>query len=178
MPLSTAQIAILKTAIAADVNVAAFLAAGATGAIQNYYNTAGSFVVWSTGVNVSDIYDKIVWANMTPADVPDATATWTNRALSCQGKQFNIQTLLQGRQTLDATKANLRAGLQDALTNIPSGVGGALVGGGWAAVNLVLQRMATNAEKLFATGTGTTASPGLLVFQGAISDYDVIQAIH
>lgn len=123
------------------------------------------FQVWNSRASIDSIFDSVIWANMTPAAPAsaDSTGIYRDRALTCQGKQFSLQTLLQGRQTIDATKTNIRSGLQDALTSLPSGTNGANQGAGWIAVQLVLQRTATVIEKLFATGTGSTASPALVV---------------
>jgi len=163
------QITTLRAAIAADANLVALRAAKDTQGICDYLNgpTAG-FVLWQTAVPIQTVYDSITWANLTPADAPDGTATWTNRALCCQGKQFNIQTMLQGRDSINATKANVRAGLQDGLTQIPSGVSGANRSAGWTTLQTAMQRLATVAEKVFATGTGTTGSPAIPSFEGLV----------
>ena len=100
--------------------------------------------------------DAILWANFTPLDTPDGTQLWTNRALCCQGKQFNIQLMLQGRSTIPGDKPGFRTGLQDALTALPSGASGANKTGGWTAVQLVLQRLATRFENLFTTVDGVS----------------------
>ena len=178
MSMTTAQLATLKTAILADANLTALVASFSTGAIKDYLNTpTAAYYVWQTAVSTQTLYDNITWANFTPVDAPDGTATWTNRALACQGKQFNVQIILQGRDTLNASKANVRAGLQDALTAIPSGVAGANKSGGWTNVQTAMQRLATNGEKVFASGLGTTASPSTLGFEGYIQDSDVVQAL-
>jgi len=131
-------------------------------AVPDYY-------VWSSNVQIADIMDAIMWANFTPADAADGTQTWTNRSLSCQGKQFNLQTMLVGRSSIDATKANIRGGLQDAMTALPSGPGGANRSGGWATVLLTLSRKARRVEKVLAAGTGTQLAPATAVFEGQIS---------
>ena len=71
----------------------------------------------------------------------------------------------------------IRNGLQDALTAIPSGVSGASQGAGWLNVKTVMQRFATVAEALYATGTGTALTPGSLVFEGSISDAHIVTAL-
>lgn len=126
------------------------------------------FWLWRTNCPVEDIFDAISWANLTPVDAPDLTAAWTNRSLACQGKQFNIQTMLSGRQTINATKASLRTGLQDALTNVPAGAGGASVSGGWANVRSVLKRTASLIESVYSTGAGTSANPAIPLAEGVI----------
>lgn len=164
--LNQTQLNILIAAMQAeaDPTFLEYKANGQTTMIQQFYNSNASpaFYVWRDTTPTSEIYDAINWANFTPADAPDATAAWTNRSLACQGKQFNLQTLLSGRESINTGKTNIRAGLQDALTNIPSGAGGANAVGGWPAVKNAIQRPATRFEKLFATGTGTTNTPATL----------------
>lgn len=142
--------------------------------LTNYLNTVDpAYFVWRTSTKVADISDAVTWANLTPTDAADGTATYTNRALLCQAKQINLQILIQGREALNTTKPNVRAGVQDALTNIPSGVGGAIVGAGWAAVKAAMTRTATLAEKMLAVGAGTAATPSNLDIEGVLSEHDV-----
>lgn len=131
---------------------------------------------YRTSVSTEDVMDAIVWANFTPNPAPDGTAAWTNRSLACQGKQFNVQTMLVGRTSINPSKANIRAGLQDALTDIPSGNNGNLRQGGWNAVAALLYRPLTTAEKVLSTGAGTTAAPAVMGFEGAITFADVQSA--
>lgn len=176
--LTTAQLHALKTAILADSNCTQWVTEGATGQIAEYLKGDSTFIVWRPYTSANDIFDAINWANFTPADVPDGTTIWTNRSLACQGRQFNLQTLLTGREFINSSKANIRADLQDALTAIPSGSGGATKNGGWSNVQAAMQRPATLFEKIFASGVGTVASPGLIVVEGYPSDYEVIQALN
>ena len=180
MSLTPAQLATLKSAINAETDpvLVGYRTAGATAAMQGWYNAAGTYVVWSTSTPTSVLFDSVVWANLTPTDAPDTTQIWENRSLACQGKQFNLQTMLTGRESLGTGRQNIRAGLQDALTNVPSGVGGALIGAGWTAVKAAMQRFASRAEALYAIGTGTAAAPGVLVLDGSIAEYDIVQALY
>ena len=134
--------------------------------IALYYNAIASpdFMVWDEQADVQAIYNAIDWAKMTPQapSAADATGIYRDRALDCQGKQFNLQTMLQGRETINASKINIRAGLQDALTGIPSKADGTNQSAGWATVQTTLQKKATNIEKLFSTGTGTAVSPATI----------------
>lgn len=166
--LTSAQFAILRTAANADAAAAAMMSGNTpddTG-LAAWFNAPTTFVLWKTRAAVQDIYDAVVWANLTPSDAADGTATWTNRALMCQAKQINLQIMLQGQEFIDTTKANLRAGLQDALSNVPSGAGGGIVSAGWVPVKAIIQRFATRAEMALATGTGTAASPGVATWEG------------
>ena len=139
-----------------------------------------SFQVWKTTTTASDIFDAVSWSNFTPSNPAVAVdalsaANVHNWLLACQGKQFNLQILLGSNNGLVSTgKANIRSGLQDALTNVPSGTDGATKTGGWSNVQLVIQRNCNRLEKLFSTGTGTTASPASLVIEGKLSILDVM----
>lgn len=175
--LNNTQLLALKSAILADVNLTTLVTEGATGAIAEYLRGDSPFIVWRTSTPISEIDDAIVWANMTPTDAPDGTSLYTNRALFAQSKQISLQTMVQGQQAINSSKANIRTGLQDALTNLPTGAGGATQTAGWTAVRSTMQRHASLFEKIFATGTGTTGSPGNLVVEGGPDDYSVIQAL-
>ena len=154
-------------------------------AIRDALNKAASpaFFVWHTALPVSSIFDSVLWASLTPTDAPDGTQLWANRSLACQGKQFNLQTLLIGSSgVVNASKPNVRQGLQDALTNVASGVGGAATNAGWATLKDGMSRTATRVEKLFA-GTGgaldgsTAAKAGTLTFEGELAVADVVSAM-
>lgn len=153
-------------------------------AIAAAYNALASpdFLVWGTNVPVSAILDAITWSAYTPNDTPDATVTFTNRALVVQTKQMNLQTMLQGRQSIDASKANIRAGLRDAVVAIPAGAAGASVVAGGASGATVLAactRKATRAEKFFNAGSATTGgtTANLLGNEGLLSMSDVSSAL-
>ena len=96
-------------------------------AIAAHYNTVGSVDVWRTDASVSAIYDAITWSAYTPTDTPDGTAIYTNRLLVIQVKQMNIQGMLIGRETINASRNRVREGLNDSVIGIPSGASGAAV---------------------------------------------------
>lgn len=141
---------------------------------------APAFVVWNPAAPLDRVQEAVMWANLTPADAPDATTVWTNRSLACQGKQFNLQMILtRPSATLRGDLSRVRNGLQDALTNVPSGAGGSPVDAGWigaSGARVALQRNAKVAEKLLATGAGTTATPATMTFEGGVTFQDVEQA--
>lgn len=170
--MTPAQDAIIKAYITADpvMSVAAANDDGSD-AIAALFNAPASpkYYAWRSTTPASDIGNAIVWSALTPSDTPDATATYTNRALMCQAKQINIQTLIQGRDSIASARPNIRAGLQDALTGIPSGTGGALLGGGWNAVKAAMTRPVSLLEKMLCTGgNGTLATPADMTFEGNI----------
>lgn len=168
-----AEILTLRAVVSAEPSIQPCVTAGNDGCVAVWLNSPSTFVVWRTSVKKDEIFDAVVWANFTPNN-PGAGAGQdaSNWLMACQGKALNLQTLLN-QDFIDATKINVRAGLQDATTNIPSGPAGASRTGGWTAINLAMQRNATIAEKALATGTGTTVSPGLLTFKGSVSDNSI-----
>lgn len=177
--LTAGQRTTLKAAIVGVGTANALYQAGNLTGLAAYYNAtaAPTFYVYRTAVPVQDINDNVNWANFTPADAPDSSQLWLNRATAAQGKQFNLQTLLlSSNGFLNATKVNVRQALTDALTNLPTGASGALVSGGWGTVrDNALARAATVLEKLFATTTvqqdgSTPAKAATMTVEGAI-DY-------
>ena len=184
MALTAAQKATLKTAILNDPAANAFYGVGDLSGLAGYYSAKASptFYVYRTSVPTSEIFDAVTWANFTPSDaVPETTSLandiYQSRQLACQTKQMNLQTMLTGRDAIDGSKTNIRAGLQDALTNIPSGANGVNRAAGWVTLrDSVLVRAANRLEQLFATGgNGATAqTAATLVVEGALSTSDLI----
>lgn len=169
MTLSQTQFDALKAAVIADPTAAAYRTAGDTFSLRLWCNGESSSVVWRSFTAGDAIRNAVVWANMTPADTPDITPLYTNRALYAQAKQISLQTMLQGVAQLNSGVRGIRTGLQDSLTNLPTGAGGATIAAGWTAVRQAMQRLATRCEALFASAQGTTANPADLVFEGDVS---------
>jgi hypothetical protein len=142
-----------------------------------------AFVLWRSSVPLTEINNAIAWSNMTPAQaIPatgsDAQLAWLARSFACQGKQFNLQTLLYTYASgVDARLANVRAAFQDCLTFVPSKNDGTTQPAGWSAVQTVMQRNANGIEKLLATGTGSVGSPAIASFEGTIGYLDVVQSM-
>lgn len=172
--LSPAQRATLKTAITNDVTANALYENGDLSGLAAYYNAPASptFYVYRRDVPIDDIRDQINWTNLTPADAPDGTQAWLNRATQAQAKQFNLQIILSSASGyLNAAKSSIRAGLQDALTALYTGTNGASQSAGWTNVrDNALARVASRLEKLFATGNGgTPAQAGTMAVEGPIA---------
>lgn len=156
-------------------------------AVAQWYNqpTNPPYLVWRTDAPVVDILDQVIWTNYTPNDAADNTNTYANRAALVRIKQNNLQLMLSGRDTFNASKPTLRGGLNDATLNLPTGASGALRSGGWANIAPVLRRPCTRGERLFvvvATGVGndgvagnrgTATNPDLLGYEGQVSDADI-----
>jgi hypothetical protein len=170
--MTPAQYTTLKSLADADQTASALIAQGNDIGLADWMNAPTSQYIWRQYTPADDVFDAIVWANLTPIDAPDGTALWTNRALLCQAKQINLQIMLQGKERIATAKATTRAGLSDALLNVPSGASGATQSAGWATVKSVISRIGTRAEMALATGAGTQGSPSAPSFDGTISAYD------
>ena len=177
--LTSAQNALIKTAVLAD-NVLKTYPATSDGsyAIAAALNLpdASNTSVWWSATPVDNIFNSLTWANYTPNDAADGTAIYTNRTLLAQTKQMNLQNMLVGRDTINMTNALTRQGLKDAVHNIPTGTGGALVdvggtNGATALAACIRPTTATRIEKILSTGPSTTSTTtaDVLGFEGAIS---------
>ena len=130
-------------------------------AVAAFYNqlAVGPFLLFNSAVLNSDIFNQVLFANYTPNDAITSgnASQWTAASMACQGKQFNLQIMIQPGGTFDATRVNLRKGLKDAMSSLPSAAGFAAQDGGWnATLNTcpnVLTRSATIFESLFAIAT-------------------------
>lgn len=185
--LTESQKTVLKTDILADPSLSA-LAHNQDSAffIKNAYNALAvpDLFAWRTDAKTQDIFDQIDWSKFTPVDLPDAAnaALHSARSMVIQTKQMNLQNILIGRDNIDASKANIRSALRDAVIQIPSGVGGANTSPGGASGTNVLNtctRKATRAEKLFSSGSATTGTVTaiLLSFEGDLTTEDVMAAM-
>lgn len=188
MALTDAQLVTLKAAILAETDPA-FVEHRTNGSnvmMAAFFNSENPVLkkAWDKLTPVDRISDAIDDTKYTPADAPDGTMLYQNRALAITIKQMNLQTKILGQRTVDATKATVRAGLRDAVINIPAGVAGANVhpggAGGVNVMNACLRpKPMTRAEVMFNAGTQTTGSVTgyLLNVDGDITDIDVQLAV-
>ena len=187
MALTTAQQTSLRNSVNADgtLNTLPHNSDSAQ-QIADVYNITdvSNTSVWNSAADVNKIFDSITWANFTPNDAPDNTVTYSNRSLNIQTKQMNLQNMLVGRTTVNAALSNFRAGLRDALINLPAGTGGAFVsaGGASAATTLtacIRPTTATKMEKLVSAGPASTGTvtADVLTFEGRLSYQDVVLAM-
>lgn len=149
--------------------------------MADWYNADATFQVWKSSTDVASLFNAITWKSLTPADSADGTALFTNRALVCQAKQINLQIILQGQTSIATGKVSLRQGLTDALLDVPAGVGGALLDAGWLGagkVKATIQRACNRVERIWATGTGTSNTPGDLgEFEGTVTAQNISDAL-
>lgn len=163
MPLTLQQLSTLKTAILADPALAA-LPSTPDGAfeIARQFNLAASpdFWVWKSRVTEEEIMQNgFDWVQVDNLTV---------------GKARIWEWFFKSTGAIDPSKANVRAGIIECWSGTAQRV----------AVQAVVfghcQRRATRAEKLFATGAGTSVSngtgPATMSFEGNLSYQDVEQA--
>lgn len=148
--------------------------------IADYYNASPVVQVmgWNTAAPTSAIVDAITWTAFTPTDTTDGTAIQTNRALVIGIKQFNLQNIINGRTTIDASKAGIRAGLRDSVIALPAGTNGALISaGGTSGVNVLnaCTRVSSRLEIMFASSPVSTGTVSAVIYsiQGAIGQQEI-----
>jgi hypothetical protein len=153
--LTDAQKVILKADILANADTLAAYNIGNLDALEKLYNAeaAPAFVVWRTNIPVEDYREAIVW-------------TEVDNAAMTVGKA-RIWEWLTANMTLpiNAAKTNVRQGLMDCW---PSNTTTR------TQLTAVAKRNASRIEKLFATGTGSTASPATMVVEGPITYHEFI----
>lgn len=178
------QLAALKAAIVADsaLNSQPMTSDGAfaiAAALNAPSNPAAN--VWRPDASVQAINDAIDYTKYTPTDAADNTVTYSNRLLLVQTKQMNLQNMLIGRDTVDASRSNVRSALRDAVINLPTGASGANVSaGGASGVNVMnaCVRQGKRIEIVMKTGDATTGgvTAAVMGFEGDVSYQEVEQA--
>jgi hypothetical protein len=147
--LSPAQLSTLKTWLTANANGQTDEAAAA---LLNA-NASPDFWVWRTKVTKSE------YVNSTSIDATVFSWTGTGFITRAQGERDAWREMFNGREEVNPTLAQVRT----AFTDIFSG-GTAPAPANRTHLATVSRRKATVAEKLYATGTGSTASPAVLAF--------------
>lgn len=155
MELTTQQLQALKAAIEADPVLAAEpMNSDGAFAIAAALNMAAdpAFTVWRTSVTIREIMSNgFRWT-----DIDGLTA-----------QKYRTWEQFVWLDEINPSKPNIRQGLADCW-----GAQSAQA----AAIMPHLKRAATRAEKLFATGTGSDASPAAMTFEGPLAYQDVEQA--
>lgn len=164
--MTPAQLQTLKTAIANETD-AAFVQlrnAGATGAMAEFFNQPAvpDYWVWRTNVARADIYHTVS---------PDGTSwNWTTYKNQSQTEQGAWVQMFMG-DLANFALPNLRAGVAAIFT------GSAQANAQREHCLAIGRRLAKRGERLFATGTGSTASPATMAFEGNVTNDDVVGAL-
>ena len=161
MNLTPAQQATLKAFVEADpvLNTFPHNGDGATDiAIALKAEFSPAFVVWKTAVSLQEI-------------TQDDAFNWTRVDNLTVGKARIWEYLFGINKSINAAKANVRAGIDATWVGTQADLDVR------TAIYTHLKRNANVLEKLFATGTGTTASPGAMTIDGQLNYQDVLVAM-
>lgn len=156
--LTTAQLTTLKADIMADTTLAAWAATGRmAGEIAAEYNKTANpvYVVWRTNVPSDELYDAIFETN--------------------GGLQLDALTASKRDSLFKLIDRNLNASIPAARANVEDYCGSQA--NLKAALQAVQKRNATRAEKLLSSGTGTTASPATMGWEGSLTYRQVEAAL-
>jgi len=154
--LTTEQLQTLKADIAADETFAGIP-----------HNSDGAWEI-AAAYNLAAIPAFVVWKTDVPTSLCKQAMLWTEYIARSAGERDAWQFMLSNG-TINAADVNVRQGIADVF----SGPGGATTR---ANLTAIAKRNATRAEKLFATGTGSDASPATMSFEGSLIYQDVLQA--
>ncbi len=171
MVLTTAQLQALKADIVADSTLNA-IPKNSDGCqlVADAYNLAAAVDhwVWRTSVGETD------YTRNSGIDTDGTTVTtwsWTTYIGRSQGERDAWPRLFMGGGTgCNPSLVNVRS----AFTDIFSGAGGATQRAHLLAIS---RRKATRAEKLFAAGSGTAASPSVMAAEGVMTSTNVFAAM-
>lgn len=167
MPLTDAQLPALKADISSDATLNAFpnTIDGAFEIAKAYNLTATpDFWVWRSSVTKSEYVQGVG---------PEGTTfTWVGNGFITRaaGEQMAWAEIFNHVQACNPSLPNVR----QAFTDIFSGTGNAATNR--THMTAVSRRKATRGEKLYASGTGSTASPATMGFEGQITFQDVYKA--
>ena len=155
--LTPAQRATLKANVLAAGDSAAFISAGNWDGLAALYSAPAipNFTIWKTGVLLVEVGNNIVASELAGLSSLNATRLQTIALYSPSG--------------INPSLVDRRAFFDDVF----SGAGGVNTR---ARLLILWKRLATRFEKVFATGTGSDASPATLVLEGGISGAD-LQAV-
>jgi hypothetical protein len=158
--LTAGQKVTFKTAIQANGTANQLLIDGNLDGLSTFCNQPASpaFWVWRPTVSRSEIYND--------TSVDGTIWDWTVYKNQSVAEQGAWQQIFMGDHA-DFTKANLRAG-------IVAIFGGAPAAAQRTHILTIARRVATFAEKALATGTGSTASPATMGFEGFLTFNDFI----
>ncbi len=158
--LTNAQLLTLKSAILneTDATFVGYRNANDKPSMAAWFSADSSpaFIVWKTSVPMAQ-----VGTAMNSSELAGLTTANTNR--------LQVMAAFSGG-TFNPSLSDVRAGFD----SVYSGAGGALTR---AALLALWKRTARRLEKLYATGTGSDASPATLVFEGAVDSGHIGEAL-
>ena len=169
MHLTTQQLQTLKAAILAetDPEFVTYRTNGQNNQMAEWLNRPASpdYFVKRTALSRHDI--------ITGTSDGGTTFSWAGGAYitRSQGERDAFREMFNSTGTVNPSLPTIVAAFND----IFSGTGGAA---NRAHVTAMSRRLATRAEKLFASGAGTKASPSTMSAEGAFDDRDISNALN
>lgn len=152
-----AQITLLKAAVAGEPSIANCIFTANDVCIAEWLNGTASpeFVVWKTKITRDEIMNQIGF-------------DWTLVDNLSTGSKYRIwEWMFNNRDnSINPSFPNIRAGID------ATWVGTAGLLAVRTFIYTQIKRASTRAEKILATGTGTTLSPATLVFEGNVTSND------
>lgn len=163
--MTPAQLTTLKNAIAADSVLAALPNNGdGNAAIAAAFNVvaAPDFWVWRTSVTKDELVGS--------TSVDGTTFSWTGTGYitRAQGERDAFNAIFNSSGAVNPSNPSIRQAFADIFSGNT-----APAPANRTHLNTVSRRKATRAEKLFATGTGSTASPGIMAVEGLLAGQDI-----
>jgi hypothetical protein len=140
----------------------------------------GRFAI-ATAYNLNPASDFWVWKSyLTKSDAVNSTSV-DNTTFNWTGNGFISRSLNEIAAWENLW--NTTGAVNPSLAQVRAGFAAIFTGAGNAAANLVhlqamARRKATRAEKLFASGTGSSGSPAVMAFEGSIAFADVDTALN
>ena len=157
MHFTPAQIQTLRTAILAetDPTFVGYRNNGQTTLMAAFYNANSTFIVWKTSVTRNEVGKTFVASAL---------------AAITAGNNDKLANFAAWNETVNPSRADQRQFFDD-IFSVAAGASTR------AALLALWKRPATRVERLFATGTGTDATPGLLTLEGFVDDADISAAL-
>jgi hypothetical protein len=137
------------------------------------YRTNGQTTMMAAWFNRDSDPAHIVWrSSVTQDEIMQNGFDWVRVDNLSVGKARIWEWLFDNQSaTFNPSKANVRAGIDECWKGTAADLAVR------AAIYVHCKRLATRAEKLYAVGSGTDASPSLMAFEGQVTDYDVSAAL-
>lgn len=138
-----------------DQAVVAALAIRDDTTLTSLYNADSTFIVWRESIPPEEYREQMVWTEVDGLQAGKARIwEWITQNMT---------------MAIDASKGNVRAGLAEVFPANQTTRGQLLA---------IAKEAASVAESIFATGTGTDASPGVRTLVGSITTEDVGRALN
>ena len=166
MSLTNEQLPTLKTAIDAETDPAfvSLRDIGATQEMANWFNVTSfpDYYVWKTLLTETDIVSLVS---------TDATTwSWVDYIATSVAEKMAWERIFNGTYSINPSLPQVR----DGIAQIFSGPQGANQRAHLLAMG---KRLATKAEQLYATGSGTSESPSTMDFEGNLTNTDIARAL-